>query len=116
MDKPSYYAVIPANVRYDNRLTADEKLLYGEITCLTSKTGECWATNNYFASLYDVSKQTISKRISNLVKYGYIASKMIYKEGTKEVDKRILTIVSTPIKAADSTPHIANFKDNNINY
>ena len=80
-DKPSYYAIIPANVRYDKRLTDKAKLLYGEITCLTNKTGECWASNQYFADLYEVSKQTISNTISVLIKYGYITSELIYKEG-----------------------------------
>lgn len=28
----SYYAIIPANVRYDKRLKPNTKLLYGEIT------------------------------------------------------------------------------------
>ena len=32
--EPSYYAVIPANVRHDTRLSPLAKLLYGEITCL----------------------------------------------------------------------------------
>ena len=41
MNKPSYYAVIPAEVRYDNELSADEKLMYGELTCLTSAYGYC---------------------------------------------------------------------------
>ena len=36
-EKPNYYAIIPANVRYDNELRANEKLLYGEITALSSK-------------------------------------------------------------------------------
>ncbi len=105
MEKPSYYAIIPANVRYDTKLTADEKLLYGEITCLANKTGECWASNKYFADLYNVSKVTISRRISNLVKYGYITSEMIYKEGTKEVEKRILKITTVPIIRNDNTPY-----------
>ena len=96
MEKPSYYAIIPANVRYDTKLTADEKLLYGEITCLANKTGECWASNQYFADLYGVSKQTISNTISLLIKYGYITSELIYKEDTKEVEKRILKICDVP--------------------
>ena len=97
MEKPSYYAIIPANVRYDKRLTDKAKLLYGEITCLTNKTGECWASNQYFADLYGVSKQTISNTISLLIKYGYITSELIYKDGGKEVEKRVLKIPVYPI-------------------
>lgn len=97
MEKPSYYAIIPANVRYDKRLTDKAKLLYGEITCLSNKTGECWASNQYFADLYGVSKQTISNTISLLIKYGYITSELIYKDGGKEVEKRVLKIPVYPI-------------------
>lgn len=94
---PNYYAIIPAKVRYDDKLTADEKLMYGEIVALSNKTGECWASNQYFASLYDVDKNTISRRISKLVKCGYISNKLIYKDDSKEVEKRILTINDTDV-------------------
>ena len=52
MEQPSYYAIIPAKIRYDSRLTASEKLLYGEITAMCNQEGYCWATNEYFAELY----------------------------------------------------------------
>lgn len=107
MENPNYYAIIPANVRYDKNLKDKAKLLYGEITSLSNKDGYCWATNRYFADLYDVSTTTISTLIKNLIDSGYIKSQIIYKEGTKEILNRYLSIVNYPIKE--------NLKENNIN-
>jgi hypothetical protein len=115
MEKPSYYSIIPASVRYDKRLTANAKLLYAEITALTNMNGQCFATNDYFSKLYGVSKQSISSWIKNLVDCGYIKSEIIYKEGSKEIDKRYLTFLYDPIKENFNTPHQENFKDNNNN-
>ena len=69
---PSYFSITPAPVRYDERLTDGEKILYGEITALANKDGYCYATNGYFARLYKRTESTISVRISNLQKFGYI--------------------------------------------
>lgn len=95
--KKSYYAIIPAEVRYDEELPPNAKLLYGEITSLCNEKGYCWATNQYFADLYKVSKITVSRWISTLYKKGYIAVETLYKEGTKEITGRNLYIVNTPI-------------------
>ena len=102
--KKSYYAIIPANVRYDKNLTANAKLLYEEITALCNKRGYCWATNSYFADLYDVSKMTISKWIKSLVDCGYIKSEIIYKNDTKEIESRYITIVQYPINKSVDMP------------
>lgn len=91
-EQPNYYSIIPANVRYDKDLTANSKLLYGEITALCNSEGICWAGNDYFAKLYNVSKETISRWISQLNKKKYINVKMFYKKDSKEIDKRIITI------------------------
>jgi len=89
-DKPNYYAVIPASVRYDNELRANEKLLYGEITALSSKNGICTASNNYFAKLYEVKPNAISKWIKDLKDKGYINVK--YQKKGKEIEARIIEI------------------------
>lgn len=92
MENPNYYAVLPADVRYDKELKANAKLLYGEITSLCNEKGICWASNKYFAELYGVSKETISRWISQLAEKKYIFIKIFYKKDSKEVDKRIISI------------------------
>lgn len=74
MESPNYYAIIPADVRYSSELSANEKLLYGEITALCGKTGECWASNGYFAKLYGVDARTIRRWVSKLVSLGFVES------------------------------------------
>jgi uncharacterized phage protein (TIGR02220 family) len=94
----AYYAIIPANVRYDKGLSANAKLLYGEITALCNEKGYCWASNAYFAELYKVKRETISRWVSALTQKGYIATKLIYKNG-KTVEERRIYIdekVNTP--------------------
>ena len=92
-NKKNYYAIVPANVRYDNNLCANAKLLYGEITALCNERGYCWASNQYFADLYDVSKISISRWVSLLEKQGYIKVELVYKNDTKEVESRKIWIV-----------------------
>lgn len=118
-ENPTYYAIIPAEVRYDKELKDKAKLLYGEITCLSNKNGYCYANNNYFANLYGVAKETISRLITELVDRGYITREVVYKEGTKEVVGRFLRITqvltknNTPIYKNVNTPIYKNVKDNN---
>ena len=94
MDKPSYYAIIPANVRYNNDLKPNAKLLYGEITCLSNGEGYCWAMNKYFADLYGVDKKTISRWIAQLNACGYIDVQLNYREGTKQVKSRYIKLTT----------------------
>ena len=96
-EQPNYYAILPASVRYDNRLKANEKLLYSEITALSNKTGLCYAANKYFADLYSVETETISRWISHLKKLKYIDVEIIYKNETKEIDRRVIKINGIPI-------------------
>lgn len=122
MEKKSYYAVIPATVRYDVRLKLLSRMLYGEITALSNERGYCWANNKYFANLYNVSIQTVSGCIKQLIDCGYITSEIKYKENSKEVESRVLKIIdnfNTPTRNFEggmeeilNTPLKENFKDN----
>lgn len=78
MAEANYYAIIPANVRYDSNLSDKAKLLYAEITSLANKEGYCWASNSYFAELYGVKVLCIKRNIKDLVDRGYLKSVLIY--------------------------------------
>ena len=105
-DKPTYYATIPANVRYSS-LKPNAKLLYGEITALSNKLGYCFASNIYFAELYGVSKNTVSRWLSDLKKLGFITIQLERNE-RKEIAKRIIGIYKKEGKPIDEKG-----KDNN---
>ena len=111
--QPNYYAIISAEVRYDKNLTANAKLLYAEVTALLNMNGECFATNKYFSNLYGKSVVTISKWVGELISNGYISSSYTYKGGTKEIDRRYLSILKGGIKENDKGGIKEKFKDNN---
>lgn len=93
----SYFAIIPANVRYDKELPMGARLLYGEFTALSNQKGYCYASNSYFAELYDVTPQAISKWINTMANKGYIKLEYGYnKYGIKE--RRIYIQVTVPPK------------------
>ena len=92
----AYYAVIPANVRYDTELPPNAKLLYGEITALCNQTGYCWASNEYFASLYKCQKRTVQLWLEKLKDRGYISVQLERKDGSKEIEKRYIKLNTTP--------------------
>ena len=125
-EKPNYYAIIPANVRYDNDLPPMAKLLYGEITCLTQKNGFCWATNAYFAELYGMSKDRISRLIGILEKKGYISVHVERNEKNEVVKRYIkLSVAEITIPSVENndtstvknndTSTVKNNEENNIN-
>ena len=104
MDKPNYYAILSAEVRYDDRLRPMVKLMYAEITALCNMNGVCFAKNRYFANLYNKGKGSISGYIKELIKYGYITTEYTYKEGSKEIDNRYIKILKGGISIKDITP------------
>lgn len=109
-DKPSYYSITPANVRYDKSLPMGARFMYGEITALTKKDGYCWAGDSYFAELYEVTNTTIQNWLRALERKGYISRKRIYKEGTKQIKNRYIRLFDTPTQNNLGT-YVKNIND-----
>lgn len=112
-ERPSFYAVIPADVRYSQEVTANAKLLFAEITALCNKTGTCWASNKHFSELYNVNVTTVSDWVSQLVAAGFVSTKVV-KGSTGS--RRYLRIVADPLreipKGASENSDDSNTKTN----
>lgn len=111
--KNNYYAIIPATVRYNKDLKPNEKLLYGEITALANRYGYCYAQNRYFAELYNVSIETVSRWLSHLQKLGFIKIE-IRRNENKEIIARYIYIVDTPYCQNSQYPIDEKVKENII--
>ena len=127
-ESPAYWSVITADVRYDKSLSSSQKILFAEITSLQQSSGICWASNNYFAKLYDVDPSTVSKWVKGLEEKGYICIKYVYegkniKERHIELKQYPIDISQQPIEKnqqpIEKTPKLIikanNKKDNNKN-
>ena len=121
-NKVNYYAIIPATIRYSKELKPAEKLLYGEITALTNIKGYCYASNRYFANLYNVTLHTVSQWISHLEKLQYIKLEMI-RDNNKVIKERRIYINDIPYVQKNTYPYVLKstypidekVQDNNIN-
>lgn len=128
-NKPSYYAIIPSEVRYCEELKYPERLLYGEITALAGKEGYCFATNKYFAELYHVIPGTISRWVNHLERLGFVKTEIIKDQRNQILERRIYIneryrmIISNTYEQKKQYPYGQNSiypmgrndKDNNIN-
>lgn len=110
MDKPGYWAVIPATVRYDPDLPPNAKILYGEITALSNAKGYCCARNAYFAELFGLGEKSVSRLIAQLAKGGYLRVEVIRDEKNEVVERRAIPIYGAgdvcppPLKIEDTPP------------
>lgn len=95
-EKPGYYAVIPADIRYDDRIPANAKLLYGEISALIGRDGFCFAQNSYFSELYKLSERTITGLIKILKDCGYISVYLERDKSGQILSRKIYLRVSAP--------------------
>lgn len=111
METPTFYATIPASVRYDKKLKPAEKLLFAEICALTNVTGYCYATNSYFETLFDASTRTVQGWLKHLQDCGFISIVQVGGgAGEPRAERRISPLVGmacvpmTPAENCGGTP------------
>ena len=126
-NKIGYYAIIPSTVLFNERIKANEKLLYAVITVLSNKEGYCYASNTYLGKLLKAQPHTISKWVSHLKSSGFLCLDIIKNDKGEIIQRRIYpndtpyTINRTYPYSTDGTEGMSpkgqynNIIDNNIN-
>lgn len=82
---------IPKEIWLNTKLTMNEKLFLVEIDSLNNAKG-CFASNDYFAAFFSLSKNRCSEIIKSLESKGLISISYKYKEGTKAIETRIIRL------------------------
>lgn len=80
---PSFWAIIPATVRYDDKVCSTAKLLFAEMTALSNQEGYCWASNQYFSELFKISITQVSRLVASLENRGFIKTFVEAKKGNQ---------------------------------
>lgn len=88
-NKIGYYAIIPATVLFNEKIKANEKLLYAIITVLSNKEGYCFASNSYLGKLLNAKPHTISKWVSHLKELGFVCLDIIKNDKGEIIQRRI---------------------------
>ena len=104
---------IPKEIWLNKDLSTNEKILLAEIESLGGLSNGCFASNQYLAEFFDLSKDRISKLISGLKNKGYITVELIYKEGTCEVEQRLIKIIPYSYFQLGGQTHLEGIGENN---
>lgn len=88
----NYFAVLPAAVRYNPKLTARAVLLYAVLSSLAVADYTAYASNAYIAGALGVSEPTVKRLLRELEAERYISVRFEYRGNTKEIARRLITV------------------------
>ena len=83
---------IPAEIWLNESLSLQEKAVLAEIDSFCSYYESCYASNEHFAKFIGVSTRRIKGIIKSLEDKKLIERELVYKKGSKEIEKRLLRV------------------------
>lgn len=98
---------IPREIWCLSDLNISEKIVLSVANTLSEQDDGCFANNEYFAKLLNLSKGRISKIINLLVKKGYLTTDFSYHSEIRKVEKRKIKVC---IEGGCLGPQNADFK------
>ena len=114
-EEAGYYAVITSDILFNDKLSDAEKILCAHISTLQKKYGYCYASNTYFSKATGVHKNTVSKRINRIKSLGLLEVVLIYKHNSRDLDKRIMKLITLPINKDTPINHtVDTYKPNEV--
>ena len=105
---------IPKEIWCQKDLNITEKIVLSVVSTLSEQDDGCFANNEYFAQLLNLSKGRVSKIINLLVKKGYLKTNFSYYSEMRKVEKRKIKVC---IESGQKEPQSASFEGvNNQGY
>ncbi|MBC6389232.1 DnaD domain protein [Lactobacillus kunkeei] len=89
---PKYFIQVQMQTLKGLGLNSTDKLVYGTIYTMLNVTGKCFMSNAAIAEGLELKPKTVSKSVSKLAGVGLLNVKLIYKEDSKQIDKRYITL------------------------
>lgn len=96
-DTSNFFAILPAPVRYNPRLSPRSVLMYALLTSLAQADGEAFASNEYLSDVLKTSEPTVKRMLRELSAERYVFIRYEYKDGTKEIARRLIRITELPL-------------------
>jgi len=91
----TFWAASPSEVRWNKKLSFGERVLYAELLSLMNTTGYCYMSNETLGERLGAKKKTVQGWIRNLIKEGFISSKMEKVGNSFRLQRRIRVIEIT---------------------
>lgn len=104
---------LPNDVIKNTNINDKEKMIYSMILSL-SKNQECTVTNAYISKIFNITTIQVSRVINSLKKKGLIRVRILYKQNSKEIQKRIIIPINIDVntyKQISSKPINIDVKD-----
>lgn len=89
---PAYFIQVPLDMLSSYDLTPTDYLVFGQIYTMLNVTQKCFMSNANMGKKLGIKANTVQKSVSKMKKLGLIETNLIYKDGSKEVDKRFITL------------------------
>ncbi len=108
------YIIMPLEVRNDERLTANAKLLYGDLLFLSQQKGYCYASNSYLAKRANITVRSVIRQIQELKQTGYITAEYCKGGKTNNLTERRIAISNHIKRNAGISKNINEYTTLNV--